>query len=115
MGYKGYVQDLVRAYKKVSRLTGFSIEELARNCLGVIKEGRHAGRIGILENQTRQQDKETYSVRFQPKRKRVDFKFDTPFGEGWKSLEEKFYYSPNVFLILEEQAKLLKQKYFFKR
>jgi len=114
MGYDADLQSWARAYKKVSKLTGFSVEEIYGKCLAVILDGKYAGRIGLVDHMEHGLTELTLSLRFQPKRKRVGFRFEFPIGQS-SATDEHIYYSPNVFLILEEQGKIPKQKDLFRK
>ncbi len=107
--YDKYKQEVMRLYLKVSKMTGFSAEELSENCLVVEKTGRYAGRIGILEKQFREGGDETFCVRFKPKGRLKRFRFKHELGD-YSGINKKIYFSPNIFLILEEEKATIKQQ-----
>jgi len=90
-------------------MTRFSSEELYDSCLVVEKIGRYAGRIGILENQFKQGEEEIFCVRFRPKGRLKRFKFKHDLGD-YSGINRRIYFSPNIFLILEEEQATIKRQ-----
>ena len=103
-----------KSYIKLSRLSGFSEQELFSNCLFLVRDRKNPyfGRVGIVESDMFIDSIQTYRVRFKVngRIKRATFKADKDVFHNTDSNNySRFYYNMNAPLVLEERMRLDKE------
>jgi hypothetical protein len=111
--YKGQSKEWARAYKRVSKMTGFLVEELAGKSLILIKDrkSRHYGSIGVVVDSNRTLERQEFGVRLGPRSRKIKLGYDLEIG-NLSSLDKRVYNSPNVLLVLEQKYLMEKEPLF---
>ena len=88
-------------YRKLSRMSGFSLEEIVGNCIALIKVGEHAGKIGILVNSFVEKSDNIYLIAIKEKNRKKVVRINA--GNFLEDKPENYVYcSINSSYILEE-------------